>query len=307
MHRRAFTLIELLVVIAIIAILIALLLPAVQQAREAARRSQCKNNLKQLGLAFHNYHDTHRVFPNGEIWISGRPNWGYAVMLLPYIDQGPLYQALSPDGGTLPTVTAQPLLQTVVPVYICPSDVGPNVNFMFEDLGKMNYPASQAIIRDAYLKSPYNRPTKLRDITDGASNTIMAGERYLGEVAFRSVGAVWPGRATTGGNVQVSGRGSWPPNTPYAGSLNSPPSGSADPLNTRSAWTSLHQGGVQMLFCDGSVHFISENIDSLTSYPTSKSTNFYEIKNLAVSNPADANRVYQNLFRPDDGNVISEF
>ena len=86
--RQAFTLIELLVVIAIIAILIALLLPAVQQAREAARRTQCRNHLKQLALALHNYHDTHGVLPSGYIVETG---WGWGTMVLPPMDQGPLF------------------------------------------------------------------------------------------------------------------------------------------------------------------------------------------------------------------------
>src|SRR6188472_548040 len=100
--RRGFTLIELLVVIAIIAILIALLLPAVQQAREAARRSQCKNNLKQLGLALHNYHDTSNTLPPGWIAVptmSGNTNasapcWGWGTMILPGLDQAPLYSSM---------------------------------------------------------------------------------------------------------------------------------------------------------------------------------------------------------------------
>jgi prepilin-type N-terminal cleavage/methylation domain-containing protein len=122
-RRKAFTLIELLVVIAIIAVLIALLLPAVQQAREAARRTQCKNNLKQLGLALHNYHDTANTFPPG--WIgksSGNySGFGWNSMLLPYVDQGPLYNILSQGGipnmltglaaNTTTTVKQGPLLQ----------------------------------------------------------------------------------------------------------------------------------------------------------------------------------------------------
>src|SRR5689334_25410189 len=108
-RRRAFTLIELLVVIAIIAVLIALLLPAVQQAREAARRTQCKNNLKQIGLALHNYHDTFRLFPPGYVDRNGNPNltpdndlgpgWGWAAFLLPYIDQSPLYSPINFNVG----------------------------------------------------------------------------------------------------------------------------------------------------------------------------------------------------------------
>src|SRR5215471_15422897 len=105
-----FTLIELLVVIAIIAVLIALLLPAVQQAREAARRTQCKNNLKQIGLALHNYHDTFNTlmplaFGDGGVAGAVRPTWAWSVMMLPYIDQGPLYNSLNPGPVSL-TVAA---------------------------------------------------------------------------------------------------------------------------------------------------------------------------------------------------------
>lgn len=142
--RRAFTLIELLVVIAIIAVLIALLLPAVQQAREAARRSQCKNNLKQLGLALHNYHDTANTLPPGFIAnavTANANNWGWNVMLLPGLDQGPLYNLISScvvTAGTqvgfgapllqfpAPTSTApyNSVLQTNLAALRCPSDTG---------------------------------------------------------------------------------------------------------------------------------------------------------------------------------------
>ena len=141
--HRAFTLIELLVVIAIIAVLVALLLPAVQQAREAARRSQCKNNLKQLGLALHSYHETFNVFPNNRITYWGNQNYGnvsWLAMILPYIDQGPLYNLINfsdnfqPPFGVIapPTMPASPptgfpvgnfiARTTALPVLLCPSN-----------------------------------------------------------------------------------------------------------------------------------------------------------------------------------------
>ncbi len=145
-RRRAFTLIELLVVIAIIAILIALLLPAVQQAREAARRSTCKNNMKQIGLALHNYHDTHRVFPyasshQGRACTTARSILNHKgwLMLLPFIDQAPLYNkfnfsiaaSTSAVSGT-GTVVGVPgtgnendfVVSREIPVFTCPSSTG---------------------------------------------------------------------------------------------------------------------------------------------------------------------------------------
>lgn len=114
-RRSAFTLIELLVVIAIIAILIALLLPAVQQAREAARRTHCKSNLKQLGIALHNYHESHRTFPPGYVSGSSPYAYGWGTMLLPYIEQKSLYDSLN-----FGSVTAMP--QNALVMYQCPSD-----------------------------------------------------------------------------------------------------------------------------------------------------------------------------------------
>ncbi|WP_417385328.1 DUF1559 domain-containing protein [Gimesia sp.] len=118
--RRGFTLIELLVVIAIIAILIALLLPAVQQAREAARRSQCKNNLKQIGLAMHNYLDAFTTFPIGGLKNSRGPNW--RVGLLPYFDQAPAYNQVSYNASFWAHSGLQAVFKTLrVPGYVCPS------------------------------------------------------------------------------------------------------------------------------------------------------------------------------------------
>jgi prepilin-type N-terminal cleavage/methylation domain-containing protein len=154
-QRRAFTLIELLVVIAIIAVLIALLLPAVQQAREAARRTQCKNNLKQLGLALHNYHDTSNTFPPG--WIgksSGNySGFGWNSMLLPGFDQAPLFTLLS-NSGTVPnmltglaanTAATQKTTDSTINALRCPSDSGSPtataVGFTNVQYGRSNYPA----------------------------------------------------------------------------------------------------------------------------------------------------------------------
>jgi prepilin-type N-terminal cleavage/methylation domain-containing protein len=151
-RRKGFTLIELLVVIAIIAVLIALLLPAVQQAREAARRTQCKNNLKQLGLALHNYHDTANTFPPG--WIgkstSNFSGFGWNAMVLPFVDQGPLYAVLQTGNpnmltglaaATAPTVKT---VDSVLGALRCPSDPGAPTGIVSGgtvQFGRSNYPA----------------------------------------------------------------------------------------------------------------------------------------------------------------------
>jgi len=153
-RRSGFTLIELLVVIAIIAVLVALLLPAVQQAREAARRAQCKNNLKQLGLALHNYHEmTSNTFPPGYVNTNANGGWGWMSMILPQLDQGPLYNILGSSstnpnfstsfaGVTPATVTPQ-TVQTTIKGIRCPSDggpelTGPNNNILF-NCARSNY------------------------------------------------------------------------------------------------------------------------------------------------------------------------
>jgi prepilin-type N-terminal cleavage/methylation domain-containing protein len=211
-RSRGFTLIELLVVIAIIAILIALLLPAVQQAREAARRTQCRNNLKQLGIAIHNYHDTHRVFPYA--WGSVQETW--SALILPYMDQAPLYNTLvwvpTPNntwGGLTsasPTWPNRVACGVNVPALRCPSLPLPE---SFSDSGIPDRkPASYRVVTGSLIASDDNstRPagfnvapytslefspnrdpgvngmmvgagsTNMRDVTDGTSNTLMVGE-----------------------------------------------------------------------------------------------------------------------------------
>ena len=195
---RGFTLIELLVVIAIIAILIALLLPAVQQAREAARRSQCKNNLKQLALALHNYESTHTVFPPGGL---GYPYvWSAHAHLLPYLEQSVLQNQLDYD---VPPMTAfgsgfdatavaanDAAAQIRLPIFLCPSDqdVVPG-----SDYGGISYPAcagsgvnGSASTDDGLISGAdglifSKSKTGFRDITDGTSNTVAFGEQLLGD------------------------------------------------------------------------------------------------------------------------------
>jgi prepilin-type N-terminal cleavage/methylation domain-containing protein/prepilin-type processing-associated H-X9-DG protein len=134
--RNGFTLVELLVVILIIGVLLALLLPAVQQARESAHATQCRNNLRQMGIALHNYHSIHNAFPSGCVGTTSDPvniqGWGWAAFLLPYLEEGPLYADLNPQLNTLPTVLAstdmQPLLRTSLSVFRCASDDGQDLN-----------------------------------------------------------------------------------------------------------------------------------------------------------------------------------
>src|SRR2546423_832762 len=156
--RRGFTLVELLVVIAIIGVLVALLLPAVQAARESARRMSCASNLRQVGLATHNYHDINQAFPIGvsnDIPGAGNgsnSNWTWPARILPFIEQSALYSQLNVGIGNAPLPTAgTPLAQallTPIPIYMCPSDPGDPKQFnrFLQGYPKLNYPASKPMI-----------------------------------------------------------------------------------------------------------------------------------------------------------------
>ncbi len=154
-RKSGFTLIELLVAISIIGLLMALLLPAVQSSREAARGMQCRSQLHQLGLALHNYHDVHLTFPPGCVGNSlshtgaEAQAWGWGTLILPYLEQANLYNAISPNGNALVDVlvseTLQPLLRTPLPLYRCPSDIGPEQVHSYRLLNGFILPASSVV------------------------------------------------------------------------------------------------------------------------------------------------------------------
>ncbi len=209
-RRSGFTLVELLVVIAIIAVLIALLLPAVQQAREAARRTQCRSNLKQIGLALHNYHDTSNMQPPGWIGVTGgQPDvngingWGWAAKLLPQLDQAPLYGSLNFLVKVGDPANAAGRVKPLAD-YRCASDVGPdrwtiNAAGTTTPLADVAAASYAAVFRKDEVDNCdglavgfpcssdgaffLNSRVGFRDVTDGLSNTLMVGEHQTRQSA----------------------------------------------------------------------------------------------------------------------------
>jgi prepilin-type N-terminal cleavage/methylation domain-containing protein len=202
--KKGFTLIELLVVIAIIAILIALLLPAVQQAREAARRSQCKNNLKQIGLSLMNYHDVHRTLPPGVTVASSiapplpatntttSNGFAWTYHILPFFDQAPLFKKINAKvanthANNTPTATGKAYSSTILTASRCPSDSGPDQDTSggVADMGLANYVANYGVGMPSATAHPtdvqgimgVNTKVRIRDCKDGMSNVILAAER----------------------------------------------------------------------------------------------------------------------------------
>lgn len=283
-----FTLVELLVVIAIIGILIALLLPAVQAAREAARRTECKNNLKQMALACHNYHDTHKVFPinHGDTGNS----FGWLAMILPFMEQSPLHNQI--DFRTLITTDQNMVVaRTPVEAYRCPSDATPDrVSGGYHVWSNWCWPAScpsesrSDIAVSSYKgldgpgydmsesQSPMphgmfdrrmglrvgggnvktNMALGMRDVLDGTSNVLMAGENIPGFMAWPSW-AAWHSPMTA----------QYPINHPFKvwGTTQNRIQSRHHGWTAGFAASSYHPGGAQFFMVDGSVQFVSENID----------------------------------------------
>ncbi len=292
--RKGFTLIELLVVIAIIAVLIGLLMPAIQKVREAANRISCANNLKQIGVALHNYHDVNGRFPPG--WVESDPTiptgfpvgpknpntgFGWGAHLLPHLEQNNLHDQLDMRKSLLDARNAA-LASTPLKIFQCPSDTGPaqQDNFGFwsqlsiAKQGTSNYagvigtfPVQDNIGYSGVGDGAFyrNSTTRIADITDGTSNTALVGERKF------------PG-------LNSDGKGAKFVETYYMGT----PDNNSNDLTGTMNWSmdsnhaprfnSRHIGGAQFAFGDGSVHFLSKSI-SLATYKALGTTRGGEVVN----------------------------
>jgi prepilin-type N-terminal cleavage/methylation domain-containing protein/prepilin-type processing-associated H-X9-DG protein len=291
--RCGFTLIELLVVIAIIAVLVALLLPAVQQAREAARRSQCKNNLKQFGLAMANYHETYNGFPMGGnvACCDFGPMIGYMVRLFPYLDQQPTYNFIN---MTLPNAyTNAALVITKIPVAICPSDSHAFSNTIFNGWSTANYDGSAGSMAfgsanaacTPYITGVLNNSwgdggdpnavsgmgtrggafISIKDVGDGTSNVLHMGEVLPSCSDHAGNGGLWRENAQSFHAGTAAPINDYTP-CPWAlgAQIRFPTCTAQSNWNISWSFKSMHAGGAHFLFVDGSVHFLNQSLNYQT-------------------------------------------
>lgn len=334
-NRKAFTLVELLVVIAIIGILVALLLPAVQAAREAARRMQCSNALKQIALASHNYHDSYKKFPPGYVpkraangaFINNINNWGWAALQLPFMEQAPLHSQL--DVGNIHLENAAGAIAALAPLKAamqvpiaslrCPSDVGPTTNSnrqRFHWAGGGNAQGRLATTNYIGANSSYEvttnggRPVErglfiegqgrsFGDILDGTSNVIAFGERRWqvkdNAGAIRTIGA-----AVAFGVRRRNATGTRA-DVLGCGRAKINLNDSVTLGVGQRGFSSYHPGGAQFALADGSVRFVPETIDAdheanqITTYTTNA------IRDVEVDT------TWERLLAIQDGNPVGDY
>ncbi len=271
--RRGFNMIENLFVIAIIAVLISLLLPAVQQAREAARRTQCKNHMKQLALALHNYHDTYNAFPSG----SSAKLYSPFVAVMPYIDLANNLRAYN-FNESYSSATNVAVINQTIPVFLCPTMTIPRAvpELTCPEAGAAGSYAVCAgttargfdgvFIPDGSYDPTNGRVVRMADITDGTTNTI-----FIGEFNYKHAGYTWTSASNScAGNPALAGTVRWGSarwGGGYAGLAVGGMGGvfnkfSGNVTTDRETFRSDHVGGGQFAMGDGSVRFINDSINS---------------------------------------------